>query len=65
MSTTPLTKEIAKSAREYSGLKENFDLEEETYYTRQSVEKYNAYIAGANSVFEDIVIKSSIIHQLN
>ena len=33
-------------ARQYAGLKKGFDYEDEKYYNRQAIEKYEAYLAG-------------------
>jgi len=44
-----LEKQIKESARIRNCLKESFDFEEESYYQRQKIEKYNEFIDGAKS----------------
>lgn len=48
-----MEEEMAKNlAREYAGLKEGFDYEEEKYYNSQAIAKYEAFLAGFSAACE-------------
>lgn len=53
------TDELAKVAKEFAGLKPDTVIDdEERYYNREAVEKYEAFLAGANCAHNEFINKA-------
>lgn len=53
------TQELAKEAKKFAGIKLDTIIdEEEKYYNRGSVEKYEAFLAGANCAYNKFIEKA-------
>lgn len=53
------TQELAKEAKKFAGIKPDTIIdEEEKYYNRESVEKYEAFLAGANCAYNEFINKA-------
>lgn len=53
------TQELVKEAKEFAGIKPDTIIdEEEKYYNRGAVEKYEAFLAGANCAYNEFINKA-------
>ncbi len=53
------TQELAKEAKKFAGIKPDTIIDdEEKYYNRGAVEKYEAFLAGANCAYNEFINKA-------
>lgn len=53
------TQELVKEAKKFAGIKPDTIIdEEERYYNRGAIEKYEAFLAGANCAYNEFINKA-------